>query len=36
MSELNSIFEYYEFCEVLHQMWFDKTLEYEDNFKEIF
>jgi hypothetical protein len=36
MSELNSIFEYYEFCEVLHQMWFDKTLEYEDNFKEMF
>lgn len=36
MNELNFIHDYYKFCDALHQKWFDKTLEYEDNFEKIF
>lgn len=36
MNELNFIHDYYEYCNVLHQKWFDKTLQYEENFEEIF
>lgn len=36
MKELNLIHGYYEYCDVLHQKWFDKTLKYEDGFEEIF
>ena len=36
MNKLNLIHDYYDYCDVLHQKWFDKTLQYEDNFEEIF
>ena len=36
MRTLNTTYDYYPFCDLLHQKWFDKTLKYEDNFEEIF
>lgn len=36
MRTLNTTHDYYPFCDLLHQKWFDKTLKYEDNFEEIF
>ena len=36
MNELNFTHDYYSYCDVLHQKWFDKTLQYEDVFREIF
>ncbi len=36
MNKLNLIHDYYVYCDVLHQKWLDKTLQYEDIFKEIF
>ena len=31
MNKLNLIHDYYDYCDVLHQKWFDKTLQYENN-----
>jgi len=36
MRALNSTHDYYPFCDLLHQKWFDKTLQYEDELKELF
>ena len=36
MNKLNFIHDYYTVCNVLHQKWFDKTLQYENGFEEIF
>lgn len=36
MNELNFVHDYYNFCNVLHQKWFDKTLQYENGLEEIF
>tara|TARA_B100001094_G_scaffold317180_1_gene359287 strand:- start:3743 stop:4471 length:729 start_codon:yes stop_codon:yes gene_type:complete len=36
MNTLNLTHDYFNHCDVLHQKWFDKTLQYEDGFEEIF
>lgn len=36
MRTLNTTHDYYPFCDLLHQKWFDKTLQYEDELKELF
>ncbi len=36
MNKFNLIHDYYDFCDVLHKKWFDKTIKYEDDFAEIF
>lgn len=36
MNELNLINNYFDYCDVLHQKWFHKTLQYEDGFEDIF
>ena len=36
MNKLNLTHDYYKHCDVLHQKWFDKTLQYEDDFEKIF
>ena len=36
MRALNTTHDYYPFCDLLHQKWFDKTLQYEDELKELF
>lgn len=36
MNKLNLIHDYYDYCDVLHQKWFDKMIKYENNFEEIF
>lgn len=36
MNELNLTFDYYDYCDVLHQKWFNKTLNYEGDFEKIF
>ena len=36
MRALNSTHDYYPFCDLLHQKWSDKTLQYEDELKELF
>ena len=36
MNKLNLIHDYYDYCDVLHQKWFEKTLQFEDELKELF
>ena len=36
MRALNTTHDYYPFCDLLHQKWFDKTLQFEDELKELF
>ena len=36
MNKLNLTHDYYDYCDVLHQKWFDKTLQFEDELKELF
>ncbi len=36
MHSLNLTHDYFNHCDVLHQKWLDKTLQYEDGFEEIF
>lgn len=33
---MNLTYNYFDHCDILHQKWFEKTLQYEDGFKEIF
>ena len=36
MRTLNTTHDYYPFCDLLHQKWFDKTLQFEHELKELF
>jgi len=36
METLNLSYNYFDHCDVLHQKWFEKTLQYDEGFEDIF